>query len=304
LFREDLEFVKAIGSPQSQRLLAQGVEQELDSLGKEVEQPTDRTAQRVALCLDYGEIVGAGSLEVALISAVGAKSAGALRGWLTIIEQERARLGGDFPNRFVVRCIDIVPSLSADTQRQELLLDAVINVLPGLAADEKRSALHKYFSLLKDPELKTRNVAASKLSGIRDSSSDTQDLRLAIANVIKYLRDEIRTGELPAYRAVFDALLTQPELLGEYQYRDLADMAKGLMSENDDSLRELGLHVVGQMPVIPNDDQAAVIHLLVGIAGSSPDLRQRASDRLTRFSLDKVVNGARQELEGWLRSGA
>ena len=53
--------------------------------------------------------------------------------------------------------------------------------------------------------------------------------------------------------------------------------------------------------MIPNDDQAEVIHLLIGIASSSPSLKQRASDRLGKFSLESVFDGARPELEGWLR---
>ncbi len=136
------------------------------------------------------------------------------------------------------------------------------------------------------------------------ASSENQDFKLAVANVIKYLRDEVKTAELTEYGAVFNALLTEAGPLGEYQNRDLADMAKALMSESDESLQELGLQIVDQMPVIPNDDQSEVIHLLIGIAGSSPSLRERAVDRLGRFSLGKVVDGARQELQGWLNPGA
>ena len=96
-----------------------------------------------------------------------------------------------------------------------------------------------------------------------------------MANVIKYLRDEVKTGELPEYQAVLDAFLAQDGLLGEYQNRDLTNMAKDLMSQSEGLLQEFGLHLVEQMPSIPRDDEAEVVHVLIGIARSSPHLGDR-----------------------------
>jgi hypothetical protein len=101
---------------------------------------------------------------------------------------------------------------------------------------------------------------------------------------------------------VFDALLAQPRLLGEYQNRDLANMAKALMSETEDAFQELGLRIVEQMPQVPIDDQAEIVHLLIGIAGSPATVGPRASSRLRQFSPEHVPQAARQELDEWLNS--
>lgn len=300
--RQELDFVRAIGTAGGQQLFKQGLEQEIDSIRGEIQQPTDRTVQRVTLCLDYKENLPAGSLDDALIKAMDSKTGEALRIWLGIIEHKMAGLEPSFPNRFAVRCLEIVPSIPEQRERQEVLLEAFIGVFVKLSPDERRPALREFFALMKDPQSGTRSAAASNLKELREASSENQDFKLAVANVIKYLRDEIKTGELPAFERVFDALLTDAGLLGEYPNRDLADMAKALMSQNNDSLQELGLRLIEQMPVIPNDDQAEVIHLLIGIATSSSGLKDRATDRLGLFSPEKIVDSARQELEGWLNS--
>ena len=302
--REDLEFIKSMGTPQSQQLLKQGVEQELDSIRNEIQRPTDRTVQRVALCFDHRDILEAGSLEDTLVKAMDSKPAETLKTWLRIIEQRQAALEQDLPGRFAFRCLEIMPSISGSEDRQELLLQAFVTVFPRLSPDERRSSLHKYFALMKDPHPNTRSVAAFNLKELREAASDSQDFKLAVANVIKYLRDEIRTSELPEYQDVFDALLTLPGLLGEYQNRDLANMAKTLMSQAEGSVQELGLRIVERMPAIPSDDQAEVIHLLIDIARSSADLKQRAADRLGQLAVDNVADDARSELEGWRKRAA
>jgi hypothetical protein len=183
--REDLEFIKSMGTPQSQQLLKQGVEQELDSIRNEIQRPTDRTVQRVALCFDHRDSLEAGSLEDTLVKALDSKPAETLKTWLRIIEQRQDALEQNFPGRFAFRCLEIMPSISAFEDRQELLLRAFVTVFPRLSPDERRSSLHKYFALMKDPHPNTRSVAASNLNGLREAASDSQDFKLAVANVIK-----------------------------------------------------------------------------------------------------------------------
>ena len=302
MLRKDFEFVRSINSPESQQLLREGVEQELETIRSEIQLPTERTAQRVTLCLDYRESLEEEALDKTLIEALDAGSAETLKIWLGTIDRTKARLGPDFFNRFATRCLEIVPSIPESSESQELLLQAFVDVLPKLSPTERGLAIQRYFSHMKDPEPGTRLAAASKLKEVRDAACDSQDFKLAVASVIKYLRDEVKTSELFEYQSVFDALLSQGSLLGEYQNRDLAEMAKALMLQTDGSFQELGLRLVEQMPVIPNDDQAEIIHLLIGLTRSSPDLKERSSARLSLFSLANLDEGARQELTDWRQS--
>jgi hypothetical protein len=299
LIREEFNFVKSIDSPHSQELLRQGVEQELDSIRSEMQRPSDRTAQRVTLCLDYSESIATEALEKILIEALDTASAESLKKWLATIQEQQGRLGQNFADKFALRCLEVVSSSLDSVGNQHLLLKAFVEILPTLSGAEKGSAIDKYFSLLRAPEPAIRNAAASRLQDVRDAAGDSQDFKLSVAKLIKYLRDEVKTSELLEYQAVFSALLSQDNLLREYETRDVANMAKALMSQTDDSLQEFGLSLVEQIPTILNNDHADVIHLLIGIARSTPGLKDRASGLLTRFSPGDLEENAARELTEW-----
>jgi KAP family P-loop domain len=302
LLRSDVEFVASIGSSQGKQLLKQGVEQELGLIAEESKQPTERSLQRVTFCVDYSDNLEAGALEGQLLETLNARSAEVLRTWVGAIKGVMIKLEATFPNSFASRCLERVSAIPEKDERQNILLDAFVGVLPTLSSDDRRSALREYFSLMKDPGVGTRDIAASRLRAVREASSDSQDFRLTVGNLIKHIRDKVSTEDLPQFFGAFRALMVEEGLLGEYQNRDIADMAKKLMSHADDSLQDLGLQLVEHMPNVHNDDQAEIIHLLITIAGSSGSLATRASERLRKFLAADLAEGAREQLESWRKS--
>jgi len=301
--RESLKFSESIVSPDTQQLVTDALQQEFNSINTEFQAPTDRTTQRLALCLDYPEKLQPNAIEDLLVKSLDVGSEEALKTWLSVIEGHQKRLTDDFTGKLVSRCLELVPVHSARPKRQAMLLETIARNLSQLTPEAKKIVLQKYFSLLKDANPGTRDTAAGALGSIRSAVSDIQELRISVANALGDLRREIVTQQLPQYRGVFDALLQQGDLFGEYQWKDVADLSKRLMSQSDASLQDMGISLVERMAVVPKDDQEAVVHLLVGFATSTSPYQERSKRELERLSILDLVESARTEIEKW-RSGS
>jgi hypothetical protein len=282
--REGLSFAESINPSASQPLLKSCIEQELSLAEGELQQPSDRTAERVRLCLDYQRCILSSAVADLLIRGLEVPQPASLTRWLVIIDQIRDRLSKDhdFDRKYVVKCLDLVPTIPGQIERQQALLTAALGTFPRLGSEDQKVVVEKYFALLKDQQPGTRAVAAGKLSTLRTSMPDSQDLRTPVQLLLGDMRRDIKTAELLQYRQVFDALLTQADMFGDVQHRDLADLSKRSMSHSDPSFQEFGVSIVERMPQVPPEEAAQITDLLEALENSSPTLKERASRLLQR----------------------
>lgn len=295
--RESLDFVKSIESPESFPLTKTAIEQELNSINSELQAPNDRTVERVALCLDYPDRLTPNSIPDLLIRALDVSQDEPLKRWFSVIKAHEERLSADLPERLATRCLELVKSNPSRPQRQDLLLRAFSDALGKLAPERKRALEQQYFPLLKDTNASTRNAAATVLTAVRSSLSDIPEFKISVSNTLGDLRRDVRTQDLLQYRPVFDALIAQSDLFGDYQWRDVADLSKRLLSQTDAGLQEYGMVMAEAMPAIPDADQEELLHLLLNVENSSPALKDRATRRLDQLSSGKLSDSARKVLK-------
>ena len=295
--RESLEFTESVESTETAQLIKSAIEQELTSINSELQTPNDRTVQRVALCLDYVDILPPKSVDTVFVRSLDVQQDAPLTRWLDVIKQYQDKLDSEFPDSFSKRCLELAGSSGSRPQRQQLMLQKFAETLGKLSPDKRNSSVKKYFLLLKDSNANTRNAAATMLSAIRSALPDTQEFKISVGNVLGDLRRDVKTPDLLQYRPVFEALTSQIDVLGEYQWRDVADLSKRLLSQTDTSLQEFGMALVERMPSIPEMDQEELLHQLVGLENSANSLKERATRRLEYFATGKLADSAKKVIE-------
>ena len=135
---------------------------------------------------------------------------------------------------------------------------------------------------------------------MRSSLADIPEFKTSISNTLGDLRRDVRTQDLLQYRPVFDALIVQSDLFGDYQWRDVTDLSKRLLSQSDASLQEYGMALAEAIPAIPEGDQEELLHLLINFENSSAALKDRATRRLDQLSSGKLSDSARKVVENRL----
>lgn len=295
--RESLDFVKSIQSPETFQLTKSAIEQELNSINSELQAPNDRTVERVTLCLDYSDRLPANSIPDLLIRALDVSQDEALKRWFGVIKAHEERLTAEFPEGLANRCLELTKSSASRPQRQDLLLRSFADVLVKLSPEKKRGLDQQYFPLLKDTNASTRNAAATVLAMVRSSLSDIPEFKISVSNTLGDLRRDVKTQELLQYRPVFDALIAQSDLFGDYQWKDVSDLSKRLLSQTDAGLQEYGMVLAEAMLSVPDADQEELLHLLINLENSSPALKDRATRRLDQLSSGKLSDSARKVLE-------
>ena len=297
ILRESLDFVKSIESPESFPLTKTAIEQELNSINSELQSPTDRTVERIALCLDYSDRLTPNSVPDLLIRALEVSQDEPLKKWLAVITVHEERLGADFPERLATRCLELVKSNASRPQRQDLLLRAFADALGKLSSDRKRTLEQQYFPLLKDANANTRNAAATVLATVRSSLSNIPEFKISVSNTLGDLRRDVKTQELLQYRPVFDALIAQSDLFGDYQWRDVADLSKRSLSQTDAGLQEYGMALAEAMSSIPESAEEEMLHLLITLENSSHPLKDRATRKLDQLASANVSDSAKKVLK-------
>ncbi len=94
---------------------------------------------------------------------------------------------------------------------------------------------------------------------------------------------------LPQYLPVIESIAAQKELVLDYRWRDIADMARRLISHSDTGFQLGGLRLMGLMQVIPDQEQDDLIHGLVSLT-SSPDLQVREQASAVILKAQPLIN--------------
>ncbi|WP_158943151.1 P-loop NTPase fold protein [Granulicella sp. S190] len=295
--RKNLEFVMAIQSPRTSEVLKAAVEQELTSLKNEIPAPTEHTMQRISLCLDYSEYLPPDSIDEVFLDAISVNDDVALEKWLEYTDLYMERLNADFPNNFQHRCLELIRSNAARSYRQEILLNAFAKMLTKSSPDREREFVREYFELLRGSDVSTRDLAAAALQPLKESLSGPQELKNLLGSLLGDWRKELKTEDLLRYGPVFYAIVAQPELLGEYQWRDIAELSTRLLSHSDAALQKMGLTLAEAMLVVPSAEQEALLHALISIEASPTPLAERAKRRVDVLAAGELTGAARELLE-------
>ena len=174
-----------------------------------------------------------------------------------------------------------------------------MTVLAAVEAEARSHLLQLYFALCKHADPNVRHPAATVLKKVR-SVVDDQDFKLGVNALVRELC-RMTPAEVNAYRPVLDAALEHTALFGEYEWRDLADLAKRTIQQADVALQDYGLFLVERMAKIPSDHEEDLVHLLVGVArGAEPTQKERADKILRRMQLPDLRPNARHSLEEFL----
>jgi hypothetical protein len=225
-------------------------------------------------------------VETLILGSVEGQAVEPLTRWLEIIALHKPRLQGDFTKEMAGKCLDVISSAAQDQRILQLLLATFAEYIKELHSEEQTALVRKYFALLMNQHISTRDSASKALSNIRSSLADVHEFKVGLANLLTNIEREIKTSDLLQYRSVCDAVLKESDLLGDYQFRDLTELSKRLLSQSEPSQQDFGLSIIERTPQIPGADRSEIDHLLSEIEGSSPTLKERAARLLQRTKVE------------------
>jgi hypothetical protein len=101
------------------------------------------------------------------------------------------------------------------------------------------------------------------------------------------------------YRSTLDTVLAHSEFF-EYQWRDVAELARRSMSQQNEALEDYGLELVSRMTVIDSEDQADLVHLAIKLARQSRSSSPKAAELLQAIRDRVSQTSAAEELKAFL----
>jgi hypothetical protein len=102
-------------------------------------------------------------------------------------------------------------------------------------------------------------------------------------------------AEVENFRPTLDAALQHSALFGDYEWQDLADLAKRGISQAGPAIQDYSLSLVEKMPAIPSDYEDDLIHVLIVMAkGGGQSQRDRADKILRKLTLADLAENAMQ----------
>lgn len=292
-----LEFLPRFKERPREELRSALVQQEFTTLQNELQDPTDRTKQRLALCYENKDVLPTNALEGFLVKTLETQDS-AFEVWRVVIGDYARQLGGNFGKQVADKCLALATNSQTLTRRQGFF-ELLATVLPNLDADTKTNLLRTYFALCKHSDQNIRNPASSVLEKMH-KEADEQDFKLGVNSLV---RDFCRMtpAEVVAFRSVLDASLQHSALFGDYEWRDLADLAKRALTQADTAIQELGLSLVERIPALPSEHEDDLVHVLISIArGSNAPHKDRAEKILRKLPENNLGSIARRSLHDYL----
>jgi hypothetical protein len=300
LLRDTLAYLTIFKDSSGQDLQKALIQQEFTLLQNELQNPSDRTIQRLAFSYENKQSLNPNAIESLLLKALQVPD-NAFAIWRPQIAEYCKKLELQVAQGVVERCLNLVSDSYTPTRRQGFL-ELFTTVLPLLNTDLIPRQLQTYFALCKHADASIRNPAVSALGKVREAV-EGQDFKLGLNALV---RDFCRMSpmEVAPYRPVLDSAMAHSAFFGDYEWRDLADLSKRSLQQTDTNLQEYGLQLVEKMPNIPAEHQQDLVHLLIGLARSSNSPQKERADKVLRKIQEAELDDAkaRRELAEYLSS--
>lgn len=289
--RAVLEFLKTRDMMELCVSLAQ---QELTRATNEIQNPTERAKQRIALCYENKTLLASSAIEDLFLKAVAAQDS-AFAQWGPLIAEYSGKLGHEFAGQVAERCLKEVLG-SYNAPRKAALFSLFENVLATVSSESAASLLQTYFPLCKHTDVNVRNAASSVLGGIRKLVNE-HDFKLRLNTLVRDLCD-MPPRDILLHRPILDSSIEHSVLFEEVAWRDLGALSKRLMQESDGSLQSYGLQLVSKMPKLPSEHEDDLVHLLVTVARTAGAAeKELAAKKLRELRDSGLGEKARSEAE-------
>jgi hypothetical protein len=297
--REVLDYMNSMAEPSRTELTKVLLNQELTLAQNELQNPSDRTKERIKLRYERKDFVGDDALREFMLKTVDSSDA-AFEIWRTEVVDYAKLLQGTFACETATKVLTLV--LGSVTQPKRQGLARLFADVFGLVEIEKRpQLLQQYFDLCKHADPNIRNVVLTVIADVK-ASVEEPDFRLRLNTFARELFSKT-TGEISAYRPAVDAVMAHLEAFGEYEWRDLGDLGKRLILQSDGALQDYGLSLVEQMPALPKVHEQDLVRQLVNIAkGGSGIPKQRAEKILDGLQAKNLGAEAKKSLKDYVKS--
>lgn len=295
--KDAFDFLTKVLEESGRELRSALIQQDFGALQNELQNPTERSKQRLAFSYENRSFLPERAIDDFLVKTLESQDP-AFAVWSVVVGDYSSRLGEEFCKKVVDKCLSLITNAYA-AQRRQGFVDLIATVLPGVSSEMKPAILPVYFALCKHSDHTIRNSASTILSKVR-KGVDEQDFKLALNPFVRELC-RMTPAEVSAFRAVLDSALQHSPLFGNYEWRDLADLAKRMLTQADPAIQEYGASLVERIPSFPAEHEEDLIHVLVSLAkGTNASLRERADKVLRRLPLERLGSGAHRNLEEYL----
>lgn len=295
--RDVMSYLGTFEHESGQELQKALVQQQFTFLQNELQNPTDRTMQRLTLCFENTGLLSAQAMQSILLKAL-ETSDNAFTVWCPKVGEFCKNMEPGFAHQVVERCLSLVSGSYTQARRQGFF-ELFATVLPLVKPDLIPQQLQSYFALCKHSDAGIRNPAVAVLAKVRKEVEE-QDFKLGLNTLV---RDICRMAptEVAGYRQVLDSAMEHSAFFGEYEWRDLADLSKRSIQQADTGLQDYGLQIVEKMPRIPAEHEQDLLHLLITVARGTDGARKDRADKILRKVPDSDLGAnARKTLGEYL----
>lgn len=291
--RNDLGFLEQFGDPAGTELEKALVKQEFSTAQNELNNPTERTKERLALCYEYRQWLDANSFQDFLLRTLESQDA-AFAVWSPVIVNFAGKLDGTFPGKAAKKALELAGGAASQNKRPSLFR-LFADLLPFVAEDAKLPLLQEFFAFCKHADSNVRNAAVTGIPLVKRGVEESE-FRRGLNALAGDLFDK-STSEVPNYRQAMDAVLSERTAFGDYEWRDLGNLSKRLMEQADAGLKDYGLSLVELMPELPKDHEEDLLQQLINIARmGAAGQQERAAKVLSRLSVSKLTPSAKEML--------
>jgi KAP family P-loop domain len=294
-----LKFVERFGDPVSGDLQKALITQELSVAQNELQNPTDRTKERLDLCYKYRIRLAPNALDDFLLRTLDSQDA-AFTVWSPVIVSFAEKLKDPFPRKVATRALELAGAPASQNKRFGLFR-LFAKLLPFVPEDAKPELVQIFFDFCRQSDQNIRNVAVTEISSVKRSVEESE-FRRAVNTLARDLFAK-STAEVPIYSPALDAVLKERGTFGEYEWRDLGDLSKRLLEQANVALKDHGLSLVELMSELPKDHEQDLVQQLINIARTgSAAQKEKAATILNGLDISKLDPEPKIQLEEYRKA--
>ncbi len=277
--RRDMEIARRLSASD---VVLQLVNSQTAALTREIQNPTERTRERLQFLSELEEVVPHKFVDTHLMSSLSVGSESAYSFWEGEINSRRDQLSHTTIGELISKALELVGVVGSLNQRKAALLKLAIGLLNTQPQVEQSPFTRRVVECLWHPDEAIRNSAAGVISLLRNSANPG-DVRIFLnAGIHEHLR-KVTISSFRQFQAVFDTLVANKDLWNETSSRYITELAVTLCS--DDSLKPSALTLLESVTDLDETSRQDVLHVLRNIESTQKTLGERARNLMQRFDL-------------------
>jgi hypothetical protein len=260
------------------------VEQQFVLLQSEISTESERSRQRLELCVENKEWIVPSRIEPIILDGLGQAGDAPFNVWVDLAEKNLERQSQAFPETVCNKCLELISSSPTPDRLRSLYALFVISLV-SVDPPADVSLLKRFSDMLVSDDLNIRDKAVDSFESVMTAKESLGPfVAMEIERVLRSI-SQMTDSQFSRMIQVLPVLLAHPSRLNSHA-RDLSfQIAKRLLQSDNSDVRECGLEIVERSGTIQGVEVSDIAHLAINLGRSNELDRDRVKSVLRKLEV-------------------